>query len=112
VPEIAVHEAARLTEPELAMLAWFTLRVILLAGDHQQLRLLIFSRPKENPFQSQLFNSKRSVRNRSQSLSKPRSKSEPPFEEDEEESDDPDAAVWGEVATTIRKEVEDDLDNL
>jgi superfamily I DNA and/or RNA helicase len=36
------------------MLAWFTLRAILLVGDHQQLRPLVFSRPKENPFQSQL----------------------------------------------------------
>jgi hypothetical protein len=35
------------------MLAWFTSRAILLLGDHQQLRPLVLSRPKENHFQIQ-----------------------------------------------------------
>jgi regulator of nonsense transcripts 1 len=52
---IAIDEAARLAEPELWLtLAWCNPKATLLIGDHQQLRPLVFSRPRENPFAHQL----------------------------------------------------------
>jgi superfamily I DNA and/or RNA helicase len=52
---IVVDEAARVTEPELwPLMAWYTPRVLLLVGDHHQLRPLVFSRKQQNPFVEQL----------------------------------------------------------
>ncbi|RDW86976.1 uncharacterized protein DSM5745_03618 [Aspergillus mulundensis] len=48
---VAVDEAARLAEPELwPVLAYHDPRVLLLVGDHRQLKPLIFSKPPEAPF--------------------------------------------------------------